>query len=179
MPSVIYHISVTIDVILNYNEIFTENKIKPLEPTYFMHLHKLHITSHKCDLFACCCVSVIRRENQEAKLLFFNRDCLPLTDIFMRNIQQRKEDFLYTQARTFPSLKHVIGWVSFKLQAVMHFFKHCRGWAVSPVHSGILNAWGLAYVVRESVSWCILRKGISVYNEMFFFSYSCLKDWEL
>lgn len=109
MPSVIYHISVTIDVILNYNEIFTENKIKPLEPTYFMHLHKLHITSHKCDLFACCCVSVIRRENQEAKLLFFNRDCLPLTDIFMRNIQQRKEDFLYTQARTFPSLKHVIG----------------------------------------------------------------------
>lgn len=52
MPSVIYHISVTIDIGLDYNEIqassliFTENKIKALEPTYFMHLHNLHITSH-------------------------------------------------------------------------------------------------------------------------------------
>lgn len=42
----------TIDIGSDYNEIqassliFIEGKIKPLEPTYFMHLRNLHITSH-------------------------------------------------------------------------------------------------------------------------------------
>ncbi len=110
MPSVIYHISVTIDVRLNYNEIFNENKIKPLEPTFFMQLHKLHITSHKCDLFASCCVSVIGSEKIGRQSSYFSTEIVSHTLTSLWGIYSKEKRTVLHASTHFPSLKH--NWLS-------------------------------------------------------------------